>query len=669
MKICLEFALSCCLFLLFLFRSTNCIQSKRAIPATLEESILSEIRSQEPEHFLFKNRERRFSKCPSPSTHNPEIDTDLNPLNEDKDYIDMKWLSGDTILMLASDRSLNSIHPSTNTSVWRIDATDSGEVNAENLKSHVTQPILTFAVNPLDRSNALLIATDLKTIFVLHGTTWSTSKFPYELSIPRSQLLNAAVLQSILFHPDNPAFLMLAFGQHIYFSRDSGALWDDKGPSNVVKYRWGHGLIAFFQTTSNSVYEPLYCTRDLFLTYKVIHSHVITWYYENGILLISKQNENDPTNKTRTIWVSADSGDSFNLAHIPEVSAEQFYTVIAITESYAMLHLGNTSSPSGQLYISDSKFTSYTLSLNNHYSKSFYQVQSIRGVYIASIPVSPNSLKVRTLITYNAGAEWMRIPFDNCPSQQQNCHLHIYVTDVLNKNVDEVKSLGTAKGLIIGYGVIGDNLNLGDTSNLQLFISNDGGYKWESSLSSDYQVLIGNYGNLLVGVKLNTTADSSCFPISTVLMAHQQGECWREVKLPTNKIKEFKSCGVNMEPGASSMKAFFWGVYGESQEWSFLVIDFQEALDRACGTDDFETFTPHVTTGCLFGYNETFQRVMKDSICFIGTSDLLREHQINPCKCDLEFDFECDFGYERQIGSNMTCSPIPGYDVAQHCLP
>ena len=658
------------LLLLFLILSTNSrIQlSKRTVPDTLREAIISEIQLQNQEHFAFKNRQKRDSSCKD-STHAPEIEPDVNAINEEKDNIKMKWLDGDNILMLASDRSIYSVIPSTETSVWFIDATHTGSVQVSNQDSEVTQLILTLVVNPLDKSNAVLIAADLKTIFVLHGRTWSESNFPGELSIPRTWLLNDEILQAILFHPTRPGYVMLVFGQIIYYSRDSGTEWHE-GPSNVAKYRWGLDDTVFFATKYNSVYSPIYSTHDLFVTNKLIQPHAITWYYENGILLISKQNENDPTNKTRTIWVSTDLGDSFNLAHIPKVSAEQFYEVIAITESYAMLHLGNNSYSSGQLFISDSKFTSYTLSLNDHYSQSFYQVQSIRGVYIASVPISPNSRKVKTLITYNAGAEWIRIPYDNCSSQQTNCNLHIYVTNVLKMNVEEVQSLSTANGLILGYGVTGEYLDLGDSTQLQLFISNDGGYTWKKSLSSEYQVLIGNYGNLLVGIRHNGMSDTGCLPVSTVLIAREQGECWTTVHLPNNTIGDFKYCGVNMEPGASSMKAFFWGVYGNSSKWSFLVIDFQEALDRPCGTADFETFTPHVATGCLFGYNETFQRVMKDSICYIGTNRAkLTEHDISPCQCNLEFDFECDFGYERQPGPNTTCTPIPAYDIAQHCLP
>ena len=668
MKICIAFSWS--LFILsFLIGSTgSSVALSKKIPNALKESIFSEIQLQNPKHYAFKNRRKRDNTCEA-TTLSPEVDAYSNALSEEKDHIRMKWLNGDNILMLASNQPVNSVSPITETSVWLIDATNTLSVQIQNQQSQVTQTILTLAVNPRDKSNAVLIATDLKTIFVLHGRTWSVSTFPNELSVHHRVLLIDEELEGLLFHPTNSGYLMLSFGETIYYSRDSGTEWHE-GPSRVVKYRWGPSSTVFFETESESAYNPLYCTHDLFATNLEIQQHVITWYYENGVLLISKQNENDPTNKTRSIWVSTDYGTNFNLAHIPEVSTEQFYQVIAITENYAMLHLGNALSLSGQLFISDSKFTSYTLSLSDHYSQSFYQVQSIRGVYIASIPVSPGSKKVTTLITYNAGAEWTRIPYDNCPSQQPNCNLHLYVTDMLNRNVEGVQSIASAKGLILGYGVAGAHLDMADTSELQLFMSNDGGYKWEESLSTEYQLLIGNYGNLLVGVSYNSTADRPCLPISSVLLAHKQGRCWTPVKLPNKKMGKFESCGVNMEPGASSMKAFFWGVNANSTEWSFLIIDFQDALDRVCGTNDFETFTPHAATGCLFGYNETFQRVMSNSICYIGTNEAeLKEHSIKPCKCNLKFDFECDFGYEKQPGPNTTCAAIPGYDVSQHCLP
>ena len=646
----------CLMILIVLLQNTesSIALSKNTIPSSIKQTISS---NGSP-----LQRYRREHSCKETK---PDIVPDMNAINETKDHIRMQWLDGDKILMIASDKPSSSVSLDALTTVWIIDATNPDSVLAHNQDEHVKKSILALSVNPLDKSNAVLLATDLRTLYVLHGNTWSVSTFPAAISIAFNTLLSYEVLETVIFHPTNPNYLMLSFGKRIYFSKDTGIEWSE-GPDNVVKYQWTSGDTVIYMVLSQSEYSPLYRTDDLFVTQTQLQPHIIKFYFENKILFISNQSRNDPTNKTRTIWVSTDLGDNFNLAHIPEVSLEQYYEISVVTDSYAMLHLGNTSSASGQLFVSDSKFTSYTLSLNDHISQSFYQVKSIRGVYIASVPLPLSSYRVTTWISYNAGGEWQRISHHGC-SGNNPCYLNLYVSDVFNKHVPELQSHSNAKGLILGYGAVGEYLDLSDTSTLKLYVSFDGGYEWEESLSNEYQVEIGNYGNLLVGVTPNI--GTSCVPISSLKYLHAQGSCWTSVTLPET-ITDFLYCGFNMEPEASSMKTFFWGVDGVSDKWSFLVVDFTDALDRVCGETDFEDFTPHAATGCLFGYNETFQRVKSDSLCYIGTNKAkLAEHIVSMCQCRQEVDFECDFGYERSPGTNTSCYLIPGYDLSQHCSP
>lgn len=651
-------------WIVFLIISTVLLQntestialSKNTIPSNTERTISS---NRSP-----LQRYRRDHSCEG--TTPPDIEPDMNAVNETKDHIRMRWLDGDKILMLASDKPSSSVSLDTHTTVWIIDATNPNSVLANNQDKHVKKSILALCVNPLDKSNAVLIATDLRTLYVLHGNTWSVSTFPADISISINSLLSYEVLQTVLFHPTNPKYLMLAFGRRIYYSKDSGIEWSE-GPDNVVLYQWAGGDTVLYMIVSQSEYNPLYRTDDLFVTRTQIQPHIIKFYFENNVLFISNQSANDPTNRTRTIWVSTDLGDNFNLAHIPEVSLEQYYDIIVVTDNYVMLHLGNTSSVSGQLFVSDSKFTSYTLSLNDHLSQSFFQVKSMRGVYIASVPMPLPGYRVTTLISYNAGGEWQRISHHGC-SGSKPCYLNLYVSDVLNTHVPELQSHSNAKGLILGYGAVGEYLDMSDTSKLKLYISFDGGYEWEESLNNEYQVEIGNYGNLLVGVTPNI--GTVCVPISSLQYLHAQGSCWTSVNLVNSVKKDFNYCGFNMEPEASSMKTFFWGVDKDSDNWSFLIVDFTDALDRVCGESDFEDFTPHAATGCLFGYNETFQRVKSDSLCYIGTNTAkLTEHILSTCECRQEVDFECDFGYERSPGANTSCYLIPGYDLSQHCSP
>ena len=58
---------------------------------------------------------------------------------------------------------------------------------------------------------------------------------------------------------------------------------------------------------------------------------------------------------------------SFTEVQLPSVKPEQFYVVMATHESGAFIHVAaEPKKPSGDLYVSDSSGSRYTLSLTNH---------------------------------------------------------------------------------------------------------------------------------------------------------------------------------------------------------------------------------------------------------------------------------------------------------------
>ena len=595
----------------------------------------------------FKYRERRGGTCNT--EFQATIDPPLNKLDEEKNRISLQWMEGDKVIILADNGS--------DTSVWLIDATVPTSLVIQEL-NYINQNIVAVVVNPANKDNVVLIAADLKTLYIVMGGMVVKKKtFPNTLHLS----LEDVELPYDLFHPTKPSYITVVSGNRFYYSTDLGYQWLE-GPENVVRYQWGESDTLFYgiREDSNRYYHTLYRTDDLFKTQKPLQKYVYSFVF-NKILFISKIDANDETNSSRMVWVSSDNGDHFAQARIPSAAPEQTYHVMAVTHSYAMLHFGNASS-SGQLYISDSKFTSYTLSLHDCLLQGFYQVQSMRGVYIASVSVPDKISNIKTLITYNAGAEWNTISHVDCTTKE--CQLNLYLSDHLNRNVEEPQSSASATGLILAHGMVGSSLDLTTTSNLEMYMSNDGGYHWEKSPYPDSHFTLGNFGNLIVSISPDLIGDG-CGPISSV--RYKQGGCWGNV--PASKFSGFNYCGFAMEPGASSLRTFLWGYHSDLANWEFYVIDFESALDRVCSSEDFEDFTPHVLTGCLLGFNETFQRVKSDSYCYISTTEAqLSSRKVNPCKCKKDNDFDCDFGYERKPGPNTTCFPIPGYEVAQHCL-
>lgn len=82
---------------------------------------------------------------------------------------------------------------------------------------------------------------------------------------------------------------------------------------------------------------------------------------------------------------------------LPSIKPEQFYVVMATHESGAFIHVAKDRSKAmGELYVSDSSGSQFSLSLPNHLYKvvdlgfirytvdDFYEVPSMRGVYITT---------------------------------------------------------------------------------------------------------------------------------------------------------------------------------------------------------------------------------------------------------------------------------------------
>ena len=138
-----------------------------------------------------------------------------------------------------------------------------------------------------------------------------------------------------------------------------------------------------------------------------------------------------------------------------------------------------------------------------------------KGVYITSKLRKDQSIV--SLISYDKGATWdnfteplncdpVNFPENkecNCNKTTDDyCHLQLHASFSMAKGVDlpEIPySTENAPGLILGHGNVGDSLS---TDTPDLYVSSDGGYKWNRALQGAHRTAIGMF-YILGDLKIN----------------------------------------------------------------------------------------------------------------------------------------------------------------------
>ncbi|XP_027563925.1 sortilin-like, partial [Neopelma chrysocephalum] len=94
----------------------------------------------------------------------------------------------------------------------------------------------------------------------------------------------------------------------------------------------------------------------------------------------------------RRIHVSLDQGDSWNMAQLPSVGHEQFYSILAANDDLVFMHVDEPGDTGfGTIYTSDERGILYSKSLERHLytttggETDFTNVTSLRGTFITSV--------------------------------------------------------------------------------------------------------------------------------------------------------------------------------------------------------------------------------------------------------------------------------------------
>uniref|UniRef100_A0A3P8U071 Sortilin n=1 Tax=Amphiprion percula TaxID=161767 RepID=A0A3P8U071_AMPPE len=487
-------------------------------------------------------------------------------------------------------------------------------------------------------------------------------------------------LMQIVYNPESSNVLVvLSSSNELWLSEDFGSNWK-KIHDMVCLVKWGRKNTIFFTASINGSCSDrgmlkLRRTTDYGKTIKTVASKIYSFGLGGCFLFASVMTGKGTL---RMIHVSVDQGETWNMAQLPPVGHEQFYSILAANDEMVFMHVDEPGDTGfGTIYVSDDRGTVYSKSLERHLytttggDTDFTNVTSLRGVFITSVLAEDSS--VQTVVSFDQGGEWvpLRKPdnskCDATAKDPDKCSLHIHAaySTAMRLNVPMLPlTEPNAVGLILAHGSVGDAISV---MRPDVYVSDDGGYTWIKALDGPHHYAFLDSGGLLVAVEHSPTQ-----PVNQIKFSTDEGQCWGVYNFTKDPIY---FTGLASEPGARSMNVSIWG-YRESllsQYWISITIDFRDLLTRDCQDGDYVPWLAHSDDisdpkdGCMLGYKEKFLRLKKDSVCYNG-----RDYQVDPeptpCPCTLD-DFLCDFGYYRQENSSE-CVEQPDLKgkVLEFCL-
>uniref|UniRef100_A0A8D3E217 PKD domain-containing protein n=1 Tax=Scophthalmus maximus TaxID=52904 RepID=A0A8D3E217_SCOMX len=304
------------------------------------------------------------------------------------------------------------------------------------------------------------------------------------------------------------------------------------------------------------------------------------------------------------------------------------------------------------LYMSESRGLLFTLMLENVVSSGgpegnimidLYEVAGIKGVFLSNKVVEN---QVKTYITYNKGRDWhlLRAPTSDLQGNKVYCeqpfcslHLHLHVSENPYTS-GNIVSKDSAPGIIIASGVVGPELT---STNVSIFITSDAGNTW---IEEEYSVFFLNQGGSLVAIR------HTPLPIRHIWLSFDEGRNWDKYSFTSSPLLCRR--GALKSPFFSCLCRIF-GHFSHRSEWQLLKIDFRSIFQQRCTSEDYLTWQLHSEGEvCIMGMKRIFQKLKANARC-VKARDQYIPQMSDSCACT-EADFECDYGFERQIDGSCT---------------
>ncbi|ODV94102.1 hypothetical protein PACTADRAFT_50987 [Pachysolen tannophilus NRRL Y-2460] len=461
-----------------------------------------------------------------------------------------------------------------------------------------------------------------------------------------------------------------------------GSVFNDK------LYDFNENLIYCEQKTGGQNYLTLVSSTDNFKTNKVTVYDKIVGIAVTGEFAVVASIKLDE--KSLEAHVTVD-GNNFADALFPanfHVEKQQAYTVIDSSTKALFIHVTTSSQRDhefGSILKSNSNGTSYVLSIDNvnrnTYGFADYEkVQGLEGVSLINVVNNANEVQnsqaakqLKSMITHNDGSEWNFITPPSTDSQGKKfsckgsslkkCSLNLHG---FTERVDsrDTYSSGSAIGMLIGVGNVGEYLTSFDDPSTGTFLTRDGGITWKEIKKGNYMWEYGDQGTILVLAKNSGTT-------STISYSLDEGDTWNDYQFVDEEITVLDLATV---PSDTARRFLIFGRTKNNVLTSYS-IDFTHVHQRQCkldfdnpSKDDFEYWSPrhpYLPDNCLFGHESKYlRRISSHSDCFIGSAPLnIAYKEIRNCSCTTR-DFECDYNYAR--ADDGTCKLVSGLTPPDH---
>jgi hypothetical protein len=300
----------------------------------------------------------------------------------------------------------------------------------------------------------------------------------------------------------------------------------------------------------------------------------------------------------------------------------------------------------GSLYSSNSNGTYFTKNVehtnrNREGYVDFEKISNIQGIVMVNVvdnhEKATNPMvekKLKSKISFDDGRT-----FEDLKVKDSDKKLHLHSVTNLHNSGRVFSS--PAPGIVMGVGNTGEHL--GKYTDGDLWVSDDAGLTWELALTEAHKYEFGNKGSVLVAIYDEGETDKIMYSLH-----HGHKDSWKEVPLDFKLIAH----ELTTTPDSTSLKFLLYGARpkkGGGREYVMVHLDFAGLHEDECKDKDFEEWAARIDDDkkatCVMGQKQYFRRRKADADCFVPEDFKEPLPKFEPCDCDEDLDYECDFNF------------------------
>jgi len=627
------------------------------------------------------------------------------------------------ILLIRTEN--NTVYRSENYGQSFTQITESFEKSNEEILSESSQIGEISNILKSEADEKLLIFVGIK------GFLWSTQNCAGNIS----PLNRDFPISRIKLHPTEKNWILASSPQKcnaeknechpnafsLYISLDLGANWK-KIAENILHFEWPFNLA---QINNGIEKERIFVLKyeknrvnlvksDDFFGNKTILLYDVTEFTLRANYLFAIQKSRDSTEAILMTSTLQEQFEKFRIAVFTKenLKPHSFHILDTSESTVFLLVTHGISSPFGDLYVSDSSGTQFSLSLKNLikdtiHGADFTKISGIEGIYIANALTEKAAIEyerqkeeeeneeeeweneeknwdaensgsmtnshakkkittllvqnnMQTFITFNKGGSWryLRPPKADYKNKilhcagDEECSLHLYIKKGTSMPLHSHKN---AHGLILANGNIGRALfTESDTKNV--YFSRDGGLTWLEIAKGFHVFDLADHGGVLAMAGIDKDKSVS------LKYSWNEAETWEKMKLSN---QNGTVVDIFTEPNSSSQNFLIQIEFYETdpeeetiQKFTTIYsINFEPMHIRPCKgpnfagspDSDYEIWAP-------YGGRLDEKCILGHRISYVRRkrsaecyNGVKFEHPISIENCECtEEDYECDYGFARK---------------------